>query len=175
MIYGHVKLQQISPAEELAVSWRDKRRPIGCFSPDRQGDNPASVCVNKNAAISPSPTTGLTPLSISRAPIITNCPSPPPLPSPVCSSRFERREVVLPGAGGGCQCGDEVPHGDVGCQSFISSSHSNSCQKRNKKKKQKTDKVNSPVCARCKHSRLQSQKAPRETKRSVWGRCGSVD
>lgn len=52
MIYVDVKLQQVSPTEKLSVSQRDKRREIGCFC-DRQGDNLASACVNKNAAISP--------------------------------------------------------------------------------------------------------------------------
>lgn len=40
MIYGDVQLRQVSAAEELAVSCRDKKRQIECF-PDRQGDNPA--------------------------------------------------------------------------------------------------------------------------------------
>lgn len=90
MIYGDVKLQQVSPTEKLLVSQPDKRRQIGCFR-DRQGDNLASACVNKNAAISPRPTMGLTPLSISRAPVIAHrgpLPSPPPF---FCLSRSGRK------------------------------------------------------------------------------------
>ena len=71
MIYDDVELQQVSTRESLAVSGRDKRRQIGCF-PDRQGDSPASVCVNNNGPISPRPTPGLTPLSVSRAPVIAH-------------------------------------------------------------------------------------------------------
>lgn len=92
MIYGDVKLQQVSPTEQLAVSRRDKRRQIGCF-PDRQGDNPASVCVNKNAAISPCPTMGLTPLSISRAPVIAHGALPSP---PACQGPGEGKPHLLP-------------------------------------------------------------------------------
>lgn len=91
MIYDDVKLQQVSTRESLAVSGRDKRRQIGCF-PDRQGDNPASVCVNNNAPISPCPTMGLTPLSISRAPIIAHG-------APLYLSKSARREVAPSAAG----------------------------------------------------------------------------
>lgn len=104
MIYGDVKLQQVSPAELLAVSRRDKRKQIGS-TPDRQGDNPASVCVNKNATISPRLTTELTPLSVSRAPIIAHR-DPRVSPPPDCLSRFRRREVASSGEGvrrHGCQ------------------------------------------------------------------------
>lgn len=86
-----MKLHQVSAAELLAVSQRDNKRQIGSFT-DRQGDNPASVCVNKNATISPCLTTGLTPLSISRAPIIAH--RGPPV-SPVYSSREEKSHPVL--------------------------------------------------------------------------------
>lgn len=107
MIYGDVKLQQVSPTEWLAVSRRDKRRQIGCF-PDRQGDNPAPVCVNKNAAISPLPDDGVNtsvhqPGSHHRS----QGPSPPtpspphclPACLPACLSRFGTREVTPSAAG----------------------------------------------------------------------------
>lgn len=155
MIYGGVKLLQISPAKEPAVSRRDKRRQIGCF-PDRQGGNPASVCVNKNAAISPSLPTGLTPLSIRRAPVIAHG----ALPSPVCLSRPERREVVPPAA-------DEVAHGGTGCPSLISSPHSHKHPLPTKKKKSR--RVDNPLCLCCKHNSPQSQKSLQARLSGVFG------
>lgn len=86
-------------------------------------------------------------------------------PLPVCLSRPERREVV-PSAAGARQHGDEVAHGGTGCQSFISSPQSHRCPK--KKKEKKSDRVDNPLCPRCKHSGPQRQKSLQARLRSVW-------